>query len=603
MSLSKTKKVEEMPVEPKEKSSKKKIFILIGAIILLIALLILGVFLFMGKDKTKYSTPDDYPVVYLEDTKLVLWNPKNDKKLVISSYYSKDNNKELNLVYANNDSNKFAFINDGKLLLGNLAKEDIESVDSEVLEKNGDYDTLVFSKDDRYLVYVSTDKKIYAVDTNKKAKAYIGSADSDQDIEFIALTDNKMFFAVRNSDDIDAIYYSTLDGAKKEKIANNVYGFMKNNDGSRILYYVSEENNSYSYYDLVVETGKVSKLKSNVTLFSIAEDFKKYTYAKASEEVSILNDDEEGKDPVTEVTTKEVCTYSYYQDGLCSYNDWLVDRKVDITKKTSKKEVNDKIREYAKTYKVNDLYLENNGSSDVIAKNVITHYYSNYDNNTAFYKSIDANAKVNISALKSLEEFQKFISDHVKYYFYNDGNVTEVTISKDFEISYAFVVNSNLYIGDTNYNLYIVEFKDNVGELVKVTDKVLGYYYKYENEDLIYGMYDSSSYTYSMKVLNGKEVTELAQNIDRTIYKNDKLYISHNCSNNACDKAIYTNGELKTLVSDAYIANIFPNDKGYAVKNYSSKNSTYDLYRYENGEVKQIAFDVPVGYTSINVMK
>ena len=38
----------------------------------------------------------------------------------------------------------------------------------------------------------------------------------------------------------------------------------------------------------------------------------------------------------------------------------------------------------------------------------------------------------------------------------------------------------------------------------------------------------------------------------------------------------------------------------YVFKNYSSKNSTYDLYRYSDGELKQVGFDIKVGYTSVN---
>lgn len=601
--MSKVTKVEETPVAPKEKTSKKKIIILVVAIILLIAILVLGVFWFMKKDKTNYSKPEDYPVVYLEDTKLVLWNPKNDKKLVIAGYYSKDSNKELNLVYANNDGNKFAFLNDGKLLLGDLKKEDIETVDSGVLEKYDNFDTLMFSKDDKYLVYIATDKKIYAVNLDKKTKAYLGAADSDQDIEIMTITDNKVYFAVRNSNDIDAIYYSTLDGAKKEKIANNVYGYTKNTDGSKILYYVSEEYNNATYYEIVVDTAKASKLINDVYMYSISEDSKKYTYTKISDEVTILEDDELGKDPETETTTQEVCTYTYYQDGLCSYNDWLLDKKINITKKTSKKDVNDSIRDYAKSYKVKDLYLENNGSKELFAKNVIEHIYSNYEDKTAFYKSIDASATIKISALKSLNEFQKFLDDHVKYYFYSDGKEREVKVSNELTIYYAFAINDNLYIVDSKGILYIVEFNDNVGTLVKVADNIIGSYAKYEDEILIYGDYNDNEYTYSLKTLDGKDVKDIVTKVDRIIAKDDKWFISHNCSNNVCDKSIYTNKELKTIVSDAYLANFFTSNKGYVIKNYSSKNSTYDLYRYENGETKQIAFDVPVGYTSINAMK
>lgn len=600
--MSKVKKVEETVVEPMKKSSKKKIFILVGAIILLIAILAVVIFFFLKNDKKSYSKPNDYPVVYLEDEKLVLWNPKNDKKLVIAGFYSKSNNKELNIVYANNDSSKFAFLNDGKLMLGNLSKEDVEDVDSDVLEKYDSYETMLFSKDDKYLVYVSTNKKIYAVNTSKKTKASLGSADDDQDIEFITITDDSVYYAIKNDDEIEAIYCASLDGSKKEKIANDVVSYIKNKDESRILYYISEDNNSYTYYEIVVASSKVSKLENDVTMYSISEDFKEYTYIKVGEEINILDDDELGKDPEIETTVKEVCTYTYYQEGLCSYNDWYFDKKINVTKKTSKKEVNDSIRDYAKSYTGKELYLKSNGENELTAENVTDVFYSNYENNVAFYKAIDTSVKVKISDLKSLEEFKKFISDHSKYFVYMDGKAKEVTVPVNIEISYGFAAQDNFYILDVNQNLYIVEFKENVGSLEKIAENIINYYNEYEGETIIYGNYDNSNYTYTIKSLSGKTVKDIATKVDRIITKNDKLFISNNCSNNACDKSVYIDKKLETIVPDAYLANIFDSNKGYIIKNYSSKNETYDLYRYENGEIKQIAFDIPVGYTSVNTM-
>lgn len=571
---------------------KKKLGILL-ALMVLVLVIGVGVFLFINWKENKKNTPDDYPIVYLEDTTLYVWDPKSNKKIALDSDYSKSNNRSLKVAYGKTDGYLFAYLNDEVLYFVNVSTGDKAKVASEVTEMG-------FSSNDEYLIYIINDTSIYSVNLDDKEKVKLAS--NDGGIEIVEVTEDKLYYLTLDDGENDALYVTSLDGNTKEKLATDVYTYNINDDKGQMVYAIKDDE-LYDYYLLDFKTGNTTKIIDDGRLVTVSSDFQEFFYVHDYSKVDVLVDDaSEGDIEVT--TTQTVCSYSYYIDGLCTYEDWLSGKEVTITLETSKKEVNDAIREAAEDTTTFGVYYYKSGKEKLIVDNITSLIQLNTDNKAIFYTAIDNDKSVNISELDSVEDFNKFISSNIKYYYLYKGDTREVIIDEDISLYSAYISNDGtLYITDQENEFYQVNFDNNSSSLEKIGDKLGFGLMEIESGCLVYN-YDYDSETYTFNVVKDGKTKIFAENVN-SIGRDDAgnlTDISYNCKNDVCTKALYQDGKIVDYAEDAYEAVILNNNLRYVIKNYSEKNETYDIYRYVDGELKQLAYDIPIGYSSIDAM-
>lgn len=339
------------------------------------------------------------------------------------------------------------------------------------------------------------------------------------------------------------------------------------------------------------------------SLAAYDEDFSTLIYyVESSDKYNILNDDEKGKDPEIKTTQEVVCSYSMYRDGDCTYNDWVNDKKVTVTKVTSKKAVNEEIREANDNLKAYDVYYFKNGKSEKIASKVKKVIAADYNTKTLILTKLNEDEKVKISDLKELDEFNDYVDEHVKnYYLKNGKDLVEIELPEDdFNISTA-VVTKDLkgYIINSKSELYYIDIKNtkkgvdlvdtNASDLSVFKDTEVLYYCSNDKKD--------EDEDKDLKKASGRNTSVIASKVsnivNNKVKKEDKdiLYVYSECDDGTCIYSSY-DGKLVKLLEDVnYVRNV--NEKEfYVFKNYSSKNRTYDIYYHKNGKTNKIAFDI-----------
>ena len=584
----------------------KLIFIIGGAVLALVLVTLLVYFLFF---REKYI---DYPILYLENGQLILWQEGNDEKIVVDSDYKEKNNASLVMAYANKTDNMFAYLNDGSLYLYNVKEKTNEKIASDVSKYS-----LSFTDTDEYLIYESEDDDIYSYNIKEKMKNKVVSIDEDDDEAFALIKyiiGNKVVYYVAEDDDDS--YYSykytlhikDLDTNTDNVITENYDSSIINEKETEIIYTKDDNEETMSLYKYNIKDNKNDKVLSGIEeILSNDDDYKEFIYYTKSEtKVDILDDDELGKDPSTSTTKETYCTYSYYRAGYCTYEDWWYDRIVTITIVDSKKEVNDEIREAAEELEYYDIYKFKDGKTEKLASNVLEPWSANYESDTFVFTSLNTKDKVKISTLKSEDDFEAYLEKSIDVY-YQVGKDNSVSLGRVDEVGDRGLVvtkDKHIYIINDDDELLFVDASKKETKLQLIEENVSGVYDGGFDFGVLYSVEadDTDDDFYDLYTINGKEKKEVAKNVESIVeydVDNNKIYILNNCKKNSCDYSYY-DGELHTLTNDVYDVERMTDKEFYVFKNYSSKNSTYDLYRYSDGELIQVAFDIKVGYTSVH---
>ena len=579
---------------------KNKLYFIIGGVILLlliVALIIYNVFV-----KEKYI---EYPILYLENEQLVLWQKGSDEKIIVDDDFSEEDNRYLDMVYANNTNNLFAYLDDDSLYIYNVKKATNERVSSDV------GDNFIFTEDDKYLVYESSEGTIYSYDIKEKMKNKVVSV-SEEDDEYVSIDGiigSKVVYHVvtygKDYDDRESVLYikDLSSDSSAKVITKDSAGCEFFEDKNKIFYAKENDEDSMSLYVYNIKKDESEKLLSGIDyLLSYSDDFNEFMYvSKSNDEVKILDDDEFNNDPVTTVTEKKLCTYSYYIDGYCTRDQWLYDEYIDITTTTSKKSINDEIREAVDDLTYYNVYIYKDGKSEKIVSNALEIYVGNYENKTVVYETLNTDKQVKISTLKSLDDFEKYLTNATDIW-YKVGSEKAVSFANISEFGVEEIVISKdkgIYMVNDDEELYYLDANKKDSKLVLLDNDI---YYLLDDETdygIAYAIREEDEDFYDLKIVSGKEVKEVAFDInDVSVSKDGNLYIMNDCSENFCSYSLY-DGKLKNLANDVYDVVRLTSKEFYIFKNYSTKNETYDLYRYSDGELIQIAFDIPEGYTSV----
>lgn len=570
----------------------KLIFFVLLAVVIIIIIVVIC--------KSITHSNIDYPILYVEGNELILWKENGKVKKTIDNNFNKSDNYHLSVAYANTTDNLFAYVNNGSLFLYNIKNDSKDKIASESSNDNGSF---VFSKNDKYIVYTDEDNSIYYYDIKENKKDKIVNCDGNDISTILAISDNTFLYVIDRNDE-ENLYSYDLNNRKKEKIASNIFNYRLSDDGNKLLYCTSDnkdEDSTITCNIYNIKNNKTEEVAKNAyRLISLSDDYNELMYIKpASDKFDILDDDELNKDPEFKETIKTVCTYYDYSKNLCTYEQWLNDEEYTYERVTSKKEVNDSIRELANSMYLYDLYEYRNGKTEKLLSNVYSVYLADYTTRSVLYTRIDSD-KIKISSLKSLDDFNDLIEERITNY-YKQYNKNEVKLDTKELFEDARFNNKSLYLLNSDSKLYYVDInnKSNKLELLDSNvDSIEGF-----SKGLMYLLnYDDETGLYDAKVAINKEVKKVATDVMIVLKdSNNNMTVYNDCENDACKYSKYTN-KLTKIIDDAYYA--FPitlNKKEYYVyKNYSAKNNTYDLYKFKNGKLIQVAFDVETGYVSTN---
>lgn len=401
-----------------ESNDEKKILSKKVIIMLIAALLVIGgaaTFLLLNSKNTKKI---DNSVLFVENEQLKYFKEGMEKPIVILNEYDEEKNSAL---IADTSDSYIAYINEKNLYLYDILKKETNKIATNVMYAKFTYDGK------NVIYYDDTSLIVYNIKNNNKNKLL--SFEENEYVNIKQIIDTGFIYTYYSNEE-EVYYYSNNDGSSKTKISVAPTGYVDTYYFSadyNKFYYFKEKDASKGFYMLYAynfKTGENNRILDDVTNIynnnidnsNILNDF--YYTTINNNELKIVNDDELGKD--LEITNEEkiLCTYSEYLSDNCSYDEWSSNSYYTVKTTTDKnKEVNELIRKEQGNYKLNDIYYYKDGKSELVVKDVTFLKNVNFDTKTIIYKKINQDNKVNMSSLKSLEDYKKYIIDNEIYYY------------------------------------------------------------------------------------------------------------------------------------------------------------------------------------------
>ena len=600
-------KVETKKVEVKEKKDfnikefvKKYFkFIIIGAV-LLVGIIVAIILLTNNKIK--------YPIIFVKDEKAYLAESNKKNLVEVDNKFSVTDNYDLPVFYANTTNKMFAYVNNKNLILYNTKTTAKEVVATNMSKYIYSWNVM-FSRSDKYLIYKDDEGDIYSYDLITKNKVKMNAID-ERSLTINDVYKDYLIYTTQGKDtNVNKKIVKDLKTGQPFVISDKIYSTFINTDKG-IVFYVEKNNNAYTLYTYNLNNQKNKKIAENVHEYFYNEDYNAFIYTLNSKKsTSILEDDQLNKEP--EVKIQSECTFSdYYYYNRCSQSDWIYGRTYTTT--VSKKEINDTIREYANSLITYDVYYHKNNRKVKIAENVSDIITANVDKKTILYfeNSIKPKQKVKISEFVNLDAFKAYVGKETKSLYYKQNKKAPVLLKEDFNLDIKGKINNKLeaylIIEDKEKkesNLYYLSMKRKNKELEVLDSNAYNILTILKNGECIYSSnYDSKEYEYDLKAVKGKNITILGQKAYSSKTTTDEILFYSNCIDNICSFSKY-DGKLKTYANDVYQALYINNSNIYLLKNYSSANKTYDLYRLHNNKASMVAPEVKTGFISKNYPK
>ena len=278
----------------------KRYFLIIGLIFIFIIVAIV-----VATNMQSNDTNDEF-FAYVKDNSLILWNERNNEKIVLNSNFDSSKEMFLDIHFAYSfDKTKIIYpynISDNSVGLryvdiNNISEENSQLIDDGVLlyeiVKNG----LVYIKDMNLYHYDFNDKQMIA----ENITAYAVSNDK-----------NTLYYLLENGD----AYQISLDSLEKNKILSGIDGI--NVYGDIVLSYIKENNLFSLYVDDELISDKVVNIlgeEDNVLYFTKYEG--KLTNFETSEDLIDLN--------------SNVATYRYKDGNVTRLGDGILNLVNDFT--------------------------------------------------------------------------------------------------------------------------------------------------------------------------------------------------------------------------------------------------------------------------------
>ena len=558
---------------------KKLLVVLIPVVFAIVFIAIAGKLVNSGVEELP-----DYPIVFLtDDDKLMVMGPKNKEPIKIADSFEDD----VEVLYANEDTNLFMYLKEGGLYYFNVKKATSEKIASDVANAQ-------WSKDDKKIIYLTNEGSLYVYNMKDKEKI-------DSDVEELYAVTNK--YVVYEKD--ENLYAKDFKSSKSDrvKIASEARFVAIDEKETKVLYYESDEDGSdYSVYIFKKEDSK--KIANNAyTLYDISDDFTEVVYSvkkkSSSLDISkILNDDKKEDDE-----NIVVCDYMDYYSNKCSYDEYdaYLDAKYDI-------EARNEIREFVKEkYEGDgsyDIYYAKDGKDTKIAEGVSSVLAADYETKRVVYTQnvLGSSKKLKISEYTSVYSFESAIEDaFVMDLFYKQNSKDAHTVESDISVSSAYLKDNELYYtvsdGDT-YELYYAKVSGAKTGTPKLVDEDLSSATMHAGfkKGFLYGVdYSEKTGAVTLKIVSNGKAKDVANDVDFSSVavsaKENKVYFLYDYDDEGT-LGVSTGGKPKELAKDIY-GFLYVNDGlMYAAKDFSTSSYKFDLYMLKGKKLVKVANDV-----------
>lgn len=502
-------------------------------IFIVFILLIISISCLNGKDKIpKYS------VVYTNDDKEVYAAGKSAKSNKVDSSFTSDSY----VYYPNDDTSIFLYLTDDTLFKVKTKNGDKDKIATDV-------DEVMFSDDDKYIVYLTNEGDLYS--SNFKKIKLAKNVD-----QIYAVINNKVYFGKN-----DNLYVIDIKGKKESmKIDSDIFGFTVN-ENNKIALYRKYENASYDIYMYNFNSNKTKKIAENVSsIINVSDDYKELIYLEESHSTNyslkkILKDDLANEDEEYIEKYESSARDSMSESELADYH--LVKARNEI------RDYVDKEKYEVQGYNV---YYVKNGKKKLLAAGVSEVLSSDIDTMSVSYikSSLDTSKKLSISDYRYLSSFKVDVKSLLKSkLYYKKINGKEVTVASKFDDASVGILSNNKFV---------------------------------------YVLKDGSKYSlYSGKVFGKKLKSEVisadVKGLDLVEYNDGVAYFADYNSNHRIADLYYVTDSFKPkkVATDVYTGNVSVRDDNlYYYLNYENNNG--DLYRYNGSRSKLLLEDVTKVY-------
>lgn len=575
-------KTKEIVKEEKPKSfiEKNKGLLIIGGvavvgIILFIVIIIALLSIFGSKSKSVES-----PLVYLTDEGTLKYITSNKKQGVV---IAESFDGSVNVEYSNTSTRYILYVRNSNLyLLDTTKNKDAEKIASDV-------DEFIFSADDKYIVYTNNDDNLYVYNYKDKEKI-------DTDITSIVKVSNDKVFYKKDGN----LYMKSLKSSKDDKVkivADYKYAYF-NEDITKILY-SKENDDEYDYYVYNIKSQKEEKVLSDIyTVYDYNDDFTKFIYGQKNDESTfdlsqIVEDDKKESD-----ASFVEHTYTEYLNGEIDYSTW----RSSLSEKYDVEDRNKIRKQLEEPYKIDatiTVYYKQGNKETELVDNASKVLYADAQTKRIAYTTTtyDTSEKIKLSEVNYFYKIKNYLTERERktlMFKVGEKEANEVIDSLESSIN-VYVINNDFYYlldKDLSYakiNGNKIDKAKVLAENVKIIDSTGDY------KDYLVFATDVKDYVGDLKIAKSGKVDVVATDAYTSgleISESGKIYFYTDYKNNVGDYNVY-NGKVNKLFTDVSGVKYINDKYMYVVKDYSSKSSTYDLYRYKgNSKLELIDYSI-----------
>lgn len=576
--------VSAMPSVEKQPSffeKNKALIIIAGVAVIGIALLILIISLIVSS--VSGSKNVETPLVYLTtDGELKFVTSGKKQGVTMASSYT----ESLDVAYSNKSNRYILYTKSDNLYLVDTRKSgDGEKITSDV-------DEFMFSENDKYVVFTNDDGDLYAYNFKDKEKL-------DSDVSSIrAVSADKVFYKKDGN-----LYMRSLKASKddKEKIASDIKYAYFNENMTKVLY--SKENNDdlYDYYVYNIKSKKDEKvIEDAYTIYDYNDDFTKFIYGVENEgstfDLSKIVDDDKAESD----KNFKAYTYDDYLDGTVEYSEYRESLSESYDVK-SREKIREQLKEEFKLDPTIEVYFQTGNKKTKITEDASSILYADAETKRVVYatETYDTSKKIKLSEVSYFYKIKNYLEDNKKetvMFKVGDKEATEVVSNAD--DADVYVIKNDLYY-TVDDELFYAKISGNklgkaqsLAEDTKIIDSTGEY-----RDSLVFAT-DVKSYTGDLKLAKAGKVTAIDNDVYTkgiTITDTNKIYYYTDFEDNSGDYNMF-NGKVKNILKDVgYVYHVKDNYM-YVFKDYSSKSSSYDLYRYKGSKLQLIDYGVSKAY-------
>lgn len=565
--------------------AKKNPIIMVGLALAIIVVLIVA-FCFIKSVFSSKKEKVEIPLVYMVDGELKFITSKHKKAISVGESDSDD----IGSIRYSSDGKKFLYTENDNLYVVEIDKKgEKEKIASDVQDYG-------FSENDKYVIFTDEDDNLFSYNFKEKEKL-------DSDIDSIeSVIDDMIFYEKDNS-----LYVRSANSSKddKSKITSdyNENGILFNEKKTKLLYSKQVEDEPiYDYYVYDVKSKKSEKVLSDAyKVFDYSDDFKQFVYVVQNDETTIdlselIEDDmKEADENFKEYKFKD------YLDDKIDYETYSKNQdeadKVKNRNNIREKLKSDDYKEYEmpETY---DVYYISGNKKEKLASGIDEVQFADYKTKRAVVskKNVVTGDKIKISEIDYISDITDKLESGIKKDLMVVVKDKESKIVSTSTTDFATIVGDDVYVLDENKELFHATINgDKLGDVKSLGEDVsIVSVEKEEYEDGILFMADEKDSVGDLKtVKNGK-----VKLIDNDVYsyrveKTDsgRIYYFKNFKDGEGDYYYY-NGKAHAVLEDVGYVLRMKDDYMYVLKDYSSKSSTYDLYRYKGKKLELIDYGV-----------